>query len=107
MAGVDGPSHGYYLAQSTNSTGVVIEMSGLSPMAVFAGSSMLFTMLAVMLHCLLECGFYDSFSELLVRLCRSIEACTASDAPYRRWHRRQHGIHHHDLAATWRGRARD
>ena len=72
MAGVDGPSHGYYLAQSTNSTGVVIEMSGLSPMAVFAGSSMLFTMLAVMLHCLLECGFYDSFSELLVRLCRSI-----------------------------------
>ena len=72
MAGVDGPSHGYYLAQSTNSTGAVIEMSGLSPMAVFAGSSMLFTMLAMILHCLLECGFYDSFAELLVRVCRAI-----------------------------------
>ena len=56
------------MTQAVNGTIVVMQPGGLDPMTVFFGSSFMFTAMALVLHALFECGFYDTRRELMANV---------------------------------------
>ena len=72
LGGTCGTVEGYHLTQATNGTMVVVQPGGLDPVTVLVGSSLMFTAMALALHALFECGFYDTMREIMVRACGRI-----------------------------------
>ena len=63
LSGSRGTVEGYHLTQAVNGTVMVVDSGNLDPMTVFFGTSLMFTVMALVLHALFECGFYDTMRE--------------------------------------------
>ena len=68
MSGARGMTEGYHLTQAVNGTMVVMQPGELDPLSVFFGTSIMFTVMALMLHVLFECGFHDTMREFMARV---------------------------------------
>ena len=68
MSGARGTAEGYHLTQAVNGTMVTVQPGTVDPMVVFFGSSLMFTLMALVLHALFECGFYDTAREFMARV---------------------------------------